>query len=212
MSKKLLIAVILVALPIYFYKEILVSYAAFFSVDNATKGADAILLLAGNSETRAYHAAKLYKEGYAPIVLVSDPKTQAIKSYPFQIDDSTYSNMVLGYEGIGNVQKIPSLKGGATSTFDEAIDLIGYLKEHPMQRVILVTDTFHTKRALYAFNKIANLNDVDILFQASAAKNSIYDETNWYKNEAGITSYVLEGIKFFVYLFRASNIEGIKES
>ena len=52
---------------------------------------------------------------------------------------------------------IPSTKGGATSTFDEAYDLVQFLRSHPMKHIIVVTDTFHTSLAHYAFRKILDL-------------------------------------------------------
>ena len=49
---------------------------------------------------------------------------------------------------------IPSLSGGATSTFDEAEDALYYAGEKGWKRIIIVTDEFHTRRAHYAFKKI----------------------------------------------------------
>ena len=44
--------------------------------------------------------------------------------------------------------------GGATSTFDEAADALKYAKENDWKRLIIVTDHFHTCRALCAFEKV----------------------------------------------------------
>jgi uncharacterized SAM-binding protein YcdF (DUF218 family) len=48
---------------------------------------------------------------------------------------------------------IPSLTGGATSTFDEAKDALAYAKQKNWKRIIIVTDEFHTHRAHYALKK-----------------------------------------------------------
>jgi len=211
MSKKLILLLLVLLLPVIFIKDILVGYASFFVVDNATKGADAIILLAGNSGTRAPHAAKIYKEGYAPIVLVTDPKSGALKKYPFQIDDNKYSEMILDYEGVQNVAKIPSQKDGATSTIDEALDFGSYAKDKGFKRVILVTDEFHTKRSLYAFNKILKERLPGVIIEASAARNVLYNENDWYLKEMGISNFLLEGVKFLLYIFISENVKGVEE-
>jgi uncharacterized SAM-binding protein YcdF (DUF218 family) len=107
---------------------------------------------------------------------------------------------------------IPSTKGGATSTFDEAYDFVGFLKTHPMKHVILVTDAFHTSRAHYAFRKVLDRHGHnDLKIEVSAAPNDIFTEDNWYSTEAGITAYILEPIKYLFYIFNTSNSTLVKE-
>ena len=76
--KKWLIVIILVsgviAVSIFQYRSILTAYANFFTVNNATPGADVIVVLSGGKDTRIPHALKLFKEGYAPEILLTDEK------------------------------------------------------------------------------------------------------------------------------------------
>ena len=107
---------------------------------------------------------------------------------------------------------IPSTKSGATSTFDEAYDFAVFLRTHPMERIILVTDAFHTARAHYAFRKILDINGYEnIKIQMSAASNDIFDEATWYKTELGVSMYILEPIKYLFYLFHTSNTKLLNE-
>ena len=82
--KKWLIVVIfamgLLATAISQYKSILKSYAEFFTVNNASSGADAIVVLSGGKATRIPHALKLFAQGYAPLLLLTDEKE---KKYSF---------------------------------------------------------------------------------------------------------------------------------
>ena len=108
---------------------------------------------------------------------------------------------------------IPSIKGGATSTFDEAHDFVRFLRGHPMQHIILVTDAFHTARAHYAFRKILDLNGyADLKLEMSAASNNIFDESSWYTTERGMTVYILEPIKYLFYIFHTTNTNLVKEN
>ncbi|MDP7606895.1 MAG: YdcF family protein, partial [SAR324 cluster bacterium] len=81
--KKWLIVVIIVigllATAISQYQSILTSYAAFFTVNNAISGADAIVVLSGGKATRIPHALKLFAQGYAPRLLLTDEKKRNIR-------------------------------------------------------------------------------------------------------------------------------------
>ncbi len=103
---------------------------------------------------------------------------------------------------------MPSLKDGATSTFDEAHDLRHYCKKNRLKHIILVTDNSHTRRALYAFQKV--FRDTDILVQAAGAPNDIYTERTWWHADMGISTYIDEGIKYLVYLLYDRNVPFVK--
>ncbi len=195
---------------VFFYEALLKQYALFFEVDTAQKGADAILVL-GGSPYRCVKASELLKSGYAPKIYLSEPRRSHEKEYDFMLEHIDYCLLIFQKKGIEDFEIIKSSKGGATSTLDEAYDFINFAKEHNITRAVIVTDSFHARRAKKSFEKIAKKMGTDIEFQVSALKNDIYDETNWYKTEAGITDYALESIKTFVYLFVDKNIDGIKE-
>lgn len=108
---------------------------------------------------------------------------------------------------------IPSIKGGATSTYDEAYDLSAFLTKHPMKHIILVTDSFHTARAHYAFRKVLdNQGFKNVTLEMAAAPNNNFSESSWWKSESGISAYILEPIKYLFYIFNSSNSTLVKES
>ncbi len=72
----------------------------------------------------------------------------------------------------------------------------------------MVTDAFHTKRALHAFNKV--FENSTIYFEMSAAQNEIFNEENWWISDQGISAYVLESIKYPIYLISSKNIDSIR--
>ncbi|MDX1295931.1 MAG: YdcF family protein [Sulfurimonadaceae bacterium] len=195
----------------YYSASILSAYAGMFEIDNARKGADAILILSGGVETRPDHAAKLVKEGYAQSLLITRTRDLSGKHADIFIHQNVLAQSVLAKYGL-KATEIPSLKNGATSTFDEAYDLIAYMKTNPMKRIIVVTDAFHTSRAYYAFNKILRNEGVqDVTIEMSAAPNDIFHNDNWWMTERGITAYILEPIKHLFYRFSSRNASNIKE-
>ena len=63
------------------------------------------------------------------------------------------------------------------------------------KRIIIVTDNFHTRRALHAFEKV--FHGSGMVVQASGAENDVFSSENWWKSDRGILSYFSETIKFF---------------
>ena len=92
---------------------------------------------------------------------------------------------------------LPSLTGGATSTFDEAEDALSYATKKKWKRIIIVTDEFHTRRAHYAFEKIFANSGIGV--EVAGSSNEVYAIDNWWKSDRGIMAYFGETIKFPVY-------------
>ncbi|MBF0286209.1 MAG: YdcF family protein [SAR324 cluster bacterium] len=213
--KKLIIflgmMILLIAGSVSQHQFLLTQYAHLFTVNNATKGADALVVLSGGMMTRLPYAIELYQQQYAPVILFTEEKKRIVSP---KLESLVSSNMEVARKIMtalkANVKfrVVPSAKGGATSTFDEAYDLLQYGRQHHFKRVIIVSDAFHTRRALYAFKKIFENSDIQI--EAMGAPNAIFDETNWWQADVGISTYVLEGIKYMVYRFTNQNVSFVK--
>ena len=211
--KKWLIVIILfsgiIAVSISQYRSILTTYAKFFTVNNATPGADVIVVLSGGKNTRIPYALKLFEEGYAPEILLTDEKKRNIRfSHLFPTNEMIAQVMIEELEMSVPVSTIQSQKGGATSTFDEAYDLLKLSENKRYGHLILVTDAFHTRRAYHAFQTV--FEDTEIKIEMSAASNEIFNVNNWWTSDQGISAYVLESIKYPVYLMSSRNVTFIR--
>jgi uncharacterized SAM-binding protein YcdF (DUF218 family) len=194
---------------LYYQAPLLTSYAEFFTVHTAAKGADALVVLSGLIETRLPRAIALYKDGYAPRILITEERlfNSLAAQLPCTDRDKAEALMHLLHADC-ELAFVPSQKGGATSTFDEAYDLKDWARKNSYKRIIIVTDDFHTRRALYAFSKI--FNGTGIAVEAAGATNEFFSEHDWWKSDRGISAYILEGIKYSVYLVTSRNIPVIK--
>ena len=211
--KKWLVVIILfsgaIAVSISQYRSILTAYAKFFTVNNATPGADVIVVLSGGKDTRIPHALKLFEEGYAPEILLTDEKKRNIRfAHLFPTNEMIAQAMIEELEMSVPVSTILSQKGGATSTFDEAYDLLKLSENKRYRHLILVTDAFHTRRAYHAFQTV--FEDTEIKIEMSAASNEIFNVNNWWTSDQGISAYVLESIKYPVYLLSSRNVTFIR--
>ena len=190
---------------------VLPGYARFFQNQNATKGADAIICLSGGRTTRVVESLRLWNQGYANELFVTSEKPRNTEFAKLELNHLQFAEAVtrkMKLEAIWMV--LPSLTGGATSTFDEAEDALAYAKEKNWKRIIIVTDEFHTRRALYAFNKI--FAESDIRVEVAGAANEVFSTENWWKSDRGIMAYLGESIKFPVYLLWNSEPKVVKNN
>ena len=123
--KKIILSVFILALisVILFWRQLLTGYASLFDASGYTRGADAILILSGNPETRVEKAVELYREGYGKRILMTSALALGNKYHHIFKTQLQKMSEALVYEKIDDYTVIPSLKGGATSTFDEAYDM-----------------------------------------------------------------------------------------
>ena len=199
----------LAATAIFQYQPILSSYAEFYTVNNATSGADAIVVLSGGKASRIPHALNLFAENYAPRLLLTDEKKRSLRfAHLFSTNEEIAQAMIDELKLSVPIITVPSLKGGATSTFDEAYDLRKFSEAEGFKRLILVTDAFHTRRAYHAFQTV--FAGSEIRLEMSAAQNDIFNESNWWTSDRGISAYVLESIKYPVYLLSSRNATFIR--
>lgn len=206
MKKWLWGLVVLAGVGVWQHQAVLTAYAEFFTINNPTKGADAIIVLSGGPATRIPRGLGLYRSGYAPKVFLTDEKRgmnlRFAKFFPTNAQLAEAIIDELGMEVATPV--IPSLKGGATSTFDEAYDVRTMAEAQGWRHLILVTDAFHTRRALHAFETV--FDGSGIRLEMAAAPNAIFREDNWWASDQGISAYVLESVKYPVYLLTSRNV------
>jgi len=211
MKRKIFISlIVLVFLLLSQYKLLLTGYANFFTIDNPTHGVNApILILAGGAATRVPKALELYEKGYGDRLLLTSERplnSKVMRLFPTNEQIAKRISQELNIQA--ELEVVPSLKGGATSTLDEAHDLLAFCSKEKIKHLIIVTDSFHTRRALYAFKKVFQGSDIKV--ESSAALNEIYSEENWWRSDKGISAYLLEPIKLAVYMLSKKNVTFIK--
>lgn len=192
------------------YPLILTNYARFFYVHNATKGADLLVVLAGGIIPRLPYAIELCQNGYAGRIILTEARHPDPRFKEIWNDEWS---MASGIMRLLNTKVpivfLPSLKqGGATSTFDEAYDLKDYCLKNKFKHIILVTEKHHTRRALVAFKKV--MAGTGIRIEAAGAANNMFNESNWWQTDMGISTYIMEGIKYALYVMTDKNVSFIK--
>jgi len=131
--------------------------------------ADAIILLEGDGFARLAHAADLYKQRYAPVVVFSgNIKDYSYGSYP--LDECLPILIKLGVP-----EKNIILEGRSTQTAEQAYHVSQMIKENGWTKIILVASPHHQCRAYLTFLKQL---PPDIILMNSPARNLL-----WFKEE-----------------------------
>ncbi len=212
MKKTVLFGAVLAGLALlayYCHPLFLTAWARFFSVTTATRGADAAVVLGGGIETRFPHAVSLCRAGYAPRILLTQTASRSAGLEGVLCTELDNARALQEHLNVRvPVAVVPSRTDGATSTFDEAYDLRRYCAEKSFNHIIIVTDVYHTRRALYAFQKVFSGTPVRV--EVSGAENDVFSSSNWWKTDLGISAYILEPVKYAVYLLTDKNPDFIE--
>lgn len=173
-------------------------------VEDKIKKADYILVVSGDW-SRYFRAAELYKEGFAPKVLVSNAYVRPPSRF-----NKTLSEMGIEVPPRHELRDrlmvhlgIPAdatevFGDGHISTAEEAEALRDFLAEKRLGKspeIILVTSPYHTRRAKLIFSD--TLPDVHFTMTAPPEKRI---KSQWWRDRDSAIRSVLELFKFGYYL------------
>ena len=175
--------------------------AGWLDVGTPPEHADAIMLLTGEAETRAFAAAALWKAGWAPRILVStvarDPQHERTSVPP----EHEINLRVLRACGVPP-GAVLLLDGQACSTYDEALAAADYLGRSGPQRLLVVTSGFHTRRARWIFQRV--LAGKAAVVTLVAAPEDQLPADAWWHSATGFAVISGEYLKLGFYMLRYS--------
>ena len=160
--------------------------------------ADFILVLGGDVEVRPAVACWAYHQGLGKKVLFS----QAIDRFEQEVpNDPPERELIPAILRLGGVppEVIIPLPGAVDGTLCEAVRLADYLQEHPGSSVLVVTTSWHTRRAGWILrNKVAQLGSIRML----PAPSPSFEPTRWWRSPNGLEMVMAEYLKVLWYLVR----------
>jgi uncharacterized SAM-binding protein YcdF (DUF218 family) len=199
----LLPIVALLLLYIYRHRILRAAGRPLVSSDEPREPHDVIVLLNGNLSTRPYLAAATYRKRSTPILIARLADTEEVRLGVIpNVSDATKTLLErLGVQG----KDILLLRGEGwvAGTWNEAILHLAYVREAGFTRVLVVTDAFHTRRALWTFRRL--LRDEPISVCCAATPYSLNLVDRWWQSQYGLIQVVVEYLKFFHY-WRSRNV------
>lgn len=199
MKRCLLVIAVIHLLLLALVVSFLAGAAAWLRAPEAPAKSDVIVVLAGSVE-RAFYAADLYRQGFAPLVLVSRPEREAGQRmlHELGIDlpaEEDVNIQVLQRKGVPH-EHIRVIGTGSRSTFEEALAVREAIAGKPL-RVMVVTSPYHVRRAGMIFRKI--LGDVPVELRVVGDTYEEFPE-HWWSDQGAARNVVLESAKLFYYL------------
>jgi uncharacterized SAM-binding protein YcdF (DUF218 family) len=161
--------------------------------------ADLIIVLAGGPETRPFEAARLFQQGIAPRVLLTNPKTSEITKLGLIPAEPGLTHDILVRNSVpaSSIVIAPEI---VKSTYDESIAVSDWARSNHIHSVLVVTDDFHTRRALWIFSKRLRPLGIHVAVDAVPARE--YTPQNWWQHEQGIVAFQNELLKYAYYRLR----------
>ena len=136
---------------------------AGLTVHDAPVRSDAIVLLAGDHKGRAPAAAMLYRDGYAPLVILTNDGLLSgwSREYNRNLYQIEWAEEELVRLGVPR-NKILKLPFYGSSTMFDALAVKRHLFKSGVKKIIVVTSDYHTRRSLWTFKHALKEYTTDI--------------------------------------------------
>jgi uncharacterized SAM-binding protein YcdF (DUF218 family) len=126
--------------------------ANFLIAPDSPQKVDIIFLLGGDYLLRAPYAAQLYKQAYAPKILIAREPVYVTRDRRTDFSEETIQ--LLENDGVPKDAIVSfSPSQGVKSTADEARALRIYADVYPLKSVLVVTSMMHSRRARMAIRR-----------------------------------------------------------
>lgn len=173
-------------------------------VEKPLNEADAILVLGGSSVylERTEKAARLFEQGIAPKILLTDDGERAGWSAARETNppfvELAQENLVA--QGVPP-DAVEILSPRVAGTIDEAEVLAGQVRNADLRSLLIVTSAYHTRRAYWIFDKVFRDNEVraEIGIVPAAAGQQTPPSAIWWLSPRGWQLVAGEYVKTLYY-------------
>jgi len=139
--------------------------ARLLIVQAKVESPDAIIVLSGSSTylERASWAARLYREGRAPLVVLTNDGVMGGWDNREDRNPMIYELSLrrMQQEGVPSTD-IRVAPGRAVGTYDESLLIRDFAVEHRLKRLLIVTSGYHSRRALWSIRRACEGSGIEI--------------------------------------------------
>ncbi len=193
-------AIVLLILSLWWLRiDILKGIGNYLDDGEEAVPAQRIFVLGGGSYDRGSKAARLWYQGFAPqIICTGDYISGTVKTLGFDYTEAEITRMrVLSFDIDSNLV-IPYSFG--SSTMEESDLILALCKKEKWNKIIIVSDVFHTKRIRNVFEKKYLKEGIQTII--IGAPSSRYKEDNWWNYERGLIMVNNEYLKHLYYWWK----------
>jgi len=165
--------------------------------------ADAIFVLAGARAERWLEAVDLYREKWAPRLVLSSGRREAAELRLRSLGIRYPSSEELARDAIVQLgvpdSAIAIMPTAVDNTAQEAAALVARATESRWRRVIVVTSKYHTRRARFAFARAFKGSGIVIIMRGS--RYDAATPARWWSDRADVRFVGSELVKLVLYRF-----------
>lgn len=174
-------------------------------VETPMARADAIVVLSGSAAyvERTQKAAALYREGYAPLIILTDDHQQG--GWSNAEGRNLYfverARRELEHAGVP-LEKIETLPQMVTSTYDESRLLRDYARSRGLTSLLVVTSAYHSRRVLWTMRLMFGGDDVRLGLAVAPGGGGMPPASTWWLSSRGWQEVAGEYFKLAYYRLR----------
>jgi len=164
--------------------------------------ADALVVLSGSSTylERTSWAARLYSEGRAPLVILTNDNVRggwsvAEQRNPLFVELAAEE---LKRKGVP-AEKIETILEAASGTYEEALRLRQYSVAHNLRSILVVTSAYHSRRALWTLRRVFEGSGIEIGLDTPGTGIQTPAPATWWWHPAGWQIVPGEYVKMIYY-------------
>jgi uncharacterized SAM-binding protein YcdF (DUF218 family) len=177
--------------------------AKFLITEAPLEKADAILVLSGSAtyRERAHEAAKLFFEGRAPRILITNDNQRGPWSSADQRNLFFYERSLEELQKAGvPPQGVEVVMTPVTSTYEEAEVMRDYAQQRGLHSILIVTSAYHSRRALWVFSKVFRDTGIQVGLTSVKPGNQSPPPETWWLSLRGWKLVPTEYVKMIYYL------------
>jgi uncharacterized SAM-binding protein YcdF (DUF218 family) len=160
-------------------------------VQDPLSHSNAIVVLSGGMPYRAEEAARLYRQGYAPQVRLTQPRERPADLTTLGVEyrgEEFYNRQVLEHLGVPTAA-IRVLSPPIENTADEVRAIVEEMRREGARQVMIVTSPQHTRRVHALWKRLAGKNVTAVI---RAAPEDPYDAEHWWRDTHDINAVMHE--------------------
>jgi uncharacterized SAM-binding protein YcdF (DUF218 family) len=202
-----LFILVVVGFVYYYHNSILISLGQHLITERPLEKTDAIAVLSGSVPDRILEAIDIYKQGYAPLIILTKEEKAAgydeLLSLGIKIPEGYDLNQMIALKLGVPATSIIIIDERVNSTYSEERVLYDFLKKRDLKSLILVTSKYHTTRATKLFKLVMDGEKIKLITRPS--KYDTFDPKNWWKVRRDLKQVLFEYQKLAdYYLIRVS--------
>ncbi|WP_240419590.1 YdcF family protein [Paenibacillus periandrae] len=142
----------------------------FLIVNDKPIESDAIIVLTGGGQERIHAAISLYREGFAPLVIISNAR-----------EDGIYESIIKLGVPASNIIK----ETKANSTYTNAQYTLNIMNEHNLKSALVVSSDYHMRRVKFNFNHIFSSSGIRLTYCAAQTE---YSSKYWFSTRRNLNN------------------------